>query len=70
MTFTSGIFPKEPFPAEVKIRSVAPPVPAKIFPGPGETARVVFQTPQRAVAKGQSLVIYQGELLLGGWFLE
>lgn len=70
VTFTSGIFPKEPFPAEVKIRSVAPPVPAKIFPGPGETARVVFQTPQRAVAKGQSLVIYQGELLLGGGFLE
>ena len=30
------------------------------------SAKVIFQTPQRAVAKGQIIAFYQGEKLLGG----
>jgi tRNA-specific 2-thiouridylase len=32
----------------------------------GGRARVEFRTPQRAVAPGQSVVLYRGDDLLGG----
>ena len=32
----------------------------------GTTARVVFDTPQRGLASGQILALYDGERLLGG----
>jgi tRNA-specific 2-thiouridylase len=36
----------------------------------GEKANVFFQERQRAVAPGQSLVIYRGEEVLGGGVIE
>lgn len=59
-----------PFHAQVKIRSVAPPVNAEIIPLDNTTAKIVFEKPQRAVAKGQSIVIYDGDVVLGGGFIE
>ncbi|MCD4714826.1 MAG: hypothetical protein K8R73_16235, partial [Clostridiales bacterium] len=32
----------------------------------GSTATLIFDTPVRAPAKGQALVCYQGDVLLGG----
>jgi tRNA-specific 2-thiouridylase len=57
--------------AEVKIRHSHVPVPASIRPaaaGPGgrQCVEVRFSRPQRAVAPGQSVVFYRGDLVLGG----
>ena len=37
-----------------------------LYPGPDGQVRVEFEEPQRAVASGQSLVCYSGELVVGG----
>ena len=62
----SAAAPEGPFRAGVRIRHRAVEIPATITPGPGETARVAFDTPARAVTPGQSCVFYDGELVLGG----
>jgi tRNA-specific 2-thiouridylase len=54
-----------PFEAEVRIRYRGEDVPAVIEPT-GEGFRAEFRTSQRAVAPGQSAVIYRGDELLGG----
>ncbi len=37
-----------------------------LYPEEAGCVRMVFETPQRAVTAGQSLVVYQGELVVGG----
>jgi len=50
----------------VKVRSLAPPVPASID---GEWVR--FESPEYGVAPGQSAVFYEGSRMLGGgWIAE
>lgn len=61
--------PLEEMEGEVKIRSMSRPVPARISPC-GEGALVRFASPQRAVAPGQSLVIYQSDQLIGGGVIQ
>ena len=41
-------------------------VPAVIEPLPDDRVRVEFRSPQRAIASGQSAVLYRGDELLGG----
>ena len=43
---------------------------AAVFPLPGRRARIVFDEPQRAVTPGQAVVLYDGELVLGGGTIE
>lgn len=69
ITATAGDFPGERFMAQVKIRSVAKPVGAVIELLGEKRARVTFDEPQRAVSKGQSLVMYDGDVLIGGGFI-
>ena len=40
--------------------------PATVYPGENGTARVVFDTPQRAMTPGQSVVLYDGDTVVGG----
>ncbi|HET8535319.1 MAG TPA: tRNA 2-thiouridine(34) synthase MnmA [Sphingomicrobium sp.] len=50
----------------VKVRSLAPPVPARI-----ESGWVVFSRPEYGVAPGQAAVFYDGSRVLGGgWIAE
>jgi tRNA-specific 2-thiouridylase len=42
------------------------PVAATVEPGPGRMASVHFDAPQRRVAPGQSVVLYRGDLVVGG----
>ena len=42
---------------------------AKIEPLPGSRARVLFDTPVRAVAPGQAAVFYDGDVVLGGGWI-
>lgn len=55
-----------PLRVEAKIRYLAPPAPAILYPPENGIARVVFDTPQRSVTPGQAVVFYQGDLVLGG----
>ena len=55
-----------PFRLHVKIRYRNPAVAAIVTPGPGGTARVLFDEPQRAIARGQWAVFYDGEIVVGG----
>jgi len=54
------------FEADVKIRYLHPPARAKVEPLTGDSARVRFVEKQRAITPGQSVVFYDGDVLLGG----
>jgi tRNA-specific 2-thiouridylase len=55
-----------PLRLQVKIRYRSPAVRAVVTPGPGGTAQVRFDEPQRAVARGQWAVFYDADILVGG----
>jgi len=55
-----------PFEAEVRIRSRGDDVPCAVEPLGDERVRIEFRSPQRAVAPGQSAVLYRGDEVLGG----
>jgi tRNA-specific 2-thiouridylase len=54
----------------VKIRSATPPAAATVYPAGGGRARVVFGQPQEGVAPGQACVMYDGDRVLGGGWIE
>ena len=62
--------PAQPFKAGAKIRSMAKEAAAQIIPLPNQSARVLFDVPQRAPAPGQSCVLYDGDYVLGGGYIE
>ena len=67
VTWVAGEPPSDgPFEADVRIRYRGEDAPAVVEPLPGSGMHVEFRTPQRAVAPGQSVVLYRGDELLGG----
>lgn len=60
----------EPFPVNVKIRYGHAGADATVYPGAGDTARVRFTVPQRAVTPGQAAVCYRGDEVLGGGWIS
>lgn len=70
ITTTSGETLPKVFEATVKIRSTATPVVATITTQQNGTALVTFAQAQRAVASGQSLVIYDGDIVVGGGIIN
>jgi tRNA-specific 2-thiouridylase len=56
----------EPRALEGRVRYREPRVPLRFRPEGGATALVAFEKPQRALAAGQVLALYDGEQLLGG----
>lgn len=44
--------------------------PCTAYPLAGEGVRVVFDTPQRAITAGQSVVLYDGDEVLGGGVID
>ena len=59
-----------PIRVEAKIRYAHTAAPATITPTGEDTVRVEFDQPQRAIARGQSVVFYDGDLLVGGGIIE
>ena len=63
--FISKIPLKESLEVTAKVRYQARPEPAVLYPE-GDFVRVAFNSPQRAVTPGQSVVFYDGDIVLGG----
>ncbi len=60
----------ETFPARVKIRYRHPDAEGVVRGLGGGTVRVSFREPQSAVAPGQAVVAYEGDLVLGGGWIH
>ena len=56
----------EPLHISAKARYNQPPQPATVYPEADGFARVVFDEPQRALTPGQAVVLYDGEMVVGG----
>ena len=56
----------QPLRVSAKARYNQPPQPATVYPEADGTARVVFDAPQRALTPGQAVVLYDGDMVVGG----
>jgi tRNA-uridine 2-sulfurtransferase len=62
--------PCHPLQARVRIRYRHAEAPATLTPLPHHRVQVVFAEPQRAVTPGQAAVFYDGDVCLGGGWIE
>lgn len=56
--------------ADVKIRCQARPEPAHITPINSDSIRIDFEVPQRAITPGQAAVLYDGDTVIGGGYID
>ena len=56
----------EPLHITAKARYNQPPQSATVYPEENGIARVVFDAPQRALTPGQAVVLYDGDMVVGG----
>ncbi len=61
---------REPMGVAVKIRHKHQPAPAVIESTGPDEVRVTFDEPQRAITPGQAAVFYDGDLVVGGGWIE
>ena len=57
---------REPLRVTAKIRHSRSEIPATVYPEDGGFARVEFDSPQRAITPGQTVVLYDGDDVVGG----
>ncbi|UIP08282.1 tRNA 2-thiouridine(34) synthase MnmA [Erythrobacter sp. SDW2] len=69
---TNRIGPLPDAPLTAKVRSLARPVPVTLEGplGDGATTRIRFATPEYGVAPGQAAVLYAGDRVVGGGWIE
>ena len=70
VNWVCGEAPGRPIRAGVRIRHRSPEIPATVEPLPPGRVRVRFDAPARAVTPGQAAVFYDGEVCLGGGWIE
>lgn len=66
----AGEAPCGPVRVSARIRHRHTPAAAWAEPGPGHRLRVEFDEPQRAITPGQAVVLYAGERVLGGAWID
>lgn len=64
--WAGGVQPDKAFDAMVKIRLASKPAAAHVEPLTSSSCKITFAEPQRAVAPGQSAVVYKDGVILGG----
>lgn len=69
MNYIAFDTPKEPFSCTGKIRYRMADFPCTVYPDK-DKAKIVFDTPQRAITKGQSVVLYDGDTVIGGGIIN
>ena len=62
----AGRAPDGPLRARAKVRYRQPEQPATVTPTGPDSVRVVFDEAQRAITPGQIVVLYDGDIVLGG----
>ncbi len=62
--------PEGPIRAAARTRYRQDESPAEVLPMDGGRVRLVFDQPQRAITPGQAVVLYDGDLVLGGGTIE
>lgn len=70
LNFISIERPVDGMRVNAKIRYSAKEAPATIHIIDGQKIRVVFDTPQRAITPGQSVVFYNGDIVVGGGTID
>ena len=70
MNYISIDEPTSAFRASAKVRYSSKEAPALITPLPGGRAKVEFDEAQAFIAPGQAVVIYDGDVVLGGGIIE
>ena len=64
--WVSTAAPQGEIKAEARIRYRHHEAPARVVPLSEDTVRIVFDEPQRAITRGQSVVVYDGDYVIGG----
>ena len=62
----SGDVPQQPLRVTARIRYRQPEQPCTVTATGPDTVHVSFETPQRAITRGQAVVFYDGDTVLGG----
>jgi len=70
VNWMSGETPASPIRASARIRYRHTEAPATIAPLGGDRASVTFDTPQSAITPGQAVVFYDGDVVLGGGWID
>lgn len=70
VNWIGGETPPSAIRAAARIRYRHREAPATIAPLPGGRARVTFDTPQSAITPGQAVVFYDGDVVLGGGWID
>jgi tRNA-specific 2-thiouridylase len=68
--WAGGIEPGGSFQGRVKIRSNTPAAAATVSPEGGGFWNIAFDEPVRAIAPGQSAVVYLGDIVFGGGTIQ
>ena len=66
MNWISGQAPDDPIRCCAKVRYRQPEQPATVRPLPDGKVEVEFDEPQRAITRGQAVVLYDGDVVVGG----
>ena len=70
MNWVSIEIPQETIEVSARIRYNSPEVKAYLTPIDKDTVRVEFAEPQKSVTPGQSVVLYDGDVVLGGAIID
>jgi tRNA-specific 2-thiouridylase len=70
VNWMSGDAPAAPFRALARIRYRHKEAPATITPTSADTVSITFDEPQLAITPGQAVVFYEGEVVLGGGWID
>ena len=68
--WAGGYAPQSSFKGQVKIRLASPAASSTIIPVGDGSYKIVFDEPQRAVAPGQSAVVYLDGIIFGGGIIS